>query len=420
MGLFTSLEKTDKVRYKKVKEEGCVVTFSVEIPAAQVQDETHNYLLRLQQRAKIPGFRPGKAPLDLVKKEFTERAREDVLDGLIRKYVPEGMRELNLHPVAVPTVEDASYNEGKPARFQVLVEVPPQVIPKDYTKVAVRRKLYPASEEALAARLEELREANARLEKAAEEAIGKEHYAVIDYTGAKTKGEAELVDMSCEQVVNGLAEGLLGMARGETKDITVEINGKGSVLKVTVKEIKRKILPALDGEFAKDLGFNTVEELKAKLKNVMEDEGKAKSERELQQQIEQSLINSNHIPLPPSLVEAQLEHALERFRRQLLGEQGRWSDKQSDDLRVKLKPKAEDELRLSYLLPAIAQLEKIKASDEDLELELEKNLSAVEEAGKKEEVRKMFEERREAIADVIRDRKTMAFIRGKTIITEAA
>ena len=92
MGLFTSLEKTDKVRYKKVKEEGCVVTFSVEIPAAQVQDETHNYLLRLQQRAKIPGFRPGKAPLDLVKKEFTERAREDVLDGLIRKYVPEGMR----------------------------------------------------------------------------------------------------------------------------------------------------------------------------------------------------------------------------------------------------------------------------------------------------------------------------------------
>src|SRR5262245_49588812 len=102
MGLFDSFDKSDKAKFKKVKEEGCVVTFSVEVPAAQVSDETHNMLLRFQQRAKIPGFRPGKAPLDLVKKQFTGHAREEVIDSLIRRNVPEALRELKLQPVATP------------------------------------------------------------------------------------------------------------------------------------------------------------------------------------------------------------------------------------------------------------------------------------------------------------------------------
>lgn len=425
MGLFTSLEKNDKVKFKKLKEEGCVVTFSVEIPAPQVLDETHNYLLRIQQRAKIPGFRPGKAPLELVKKEFTGHAHQEVLDGLIRKFVPEALRELRLHPVAVPTVEDASLEEGKPARFQVMVEVPPPVNPKDYAKIPVKRKLYSVTEQALAARLEELREANARLDKAADEAVAKDHYVVIDYTAAsggkplpQARGESELVDMSSEQVVAGLIEGLLGLKRLETKEIAVKLNGKDAVLKVTVKEIKRKILPPLDAEFAKDLGFEALAELQAKLRAAMEDEGKAKSEREVQQQIEEALIAANRIPLPPSLVEAQLEHTLERFRKQILGEKGRWSGKQLEDLRSKLRPKAEDEVRLSYLLPAIAEKEKIKALDEDLNSELERNLSAAENDAKKDEVRKLFEERKETITNMIRDRKTMAFIREKAVVSE--
>ncbi|MBI4375882.1 MAG: hypothetical protein HY549_05465, partial [Elusimicrobia bacterium] len=159
-------------------------------------------------------------------------------------------------------------------------------------------------------------------------------------------------------------------------------------------------------------------ELKAKLRQVMEDESRTKSEREVQQQLEEALVKSNQIPLPPSLIEAQVEHMLERLRAQILGPKGQWSDKQLDDLRQKLRPKAEAELRLSYLLPAIAEKEKIKALDEDIQAEFERNLSAAQDEDRKQEIQKMFKERRDAISDMIRDRKTMDWIREKATMVE--
>ena len=186
-------------------------------------------------------------------------------------------------------------------------------------------------------------------------------------------------------------------------------------MSVTVKEIKTKILPALDGEFANDLGFDTLEQLKAKLKEVIDDEGKQKTEREVTHQIEEALLKANKIPLPPSLVEAQLEHMIQRLRRQLGGQLG---DQQLGDLKTKLLPRAEDEVRISYILPAIAEKEKLAATEEDLKAELEKNINAIESDVKKDEVRKMFEERREAIAGMIRDRKTLDYLRQKASITD--
>ncbi|MBI4377255.1 MAG: trigger factor, partial [Elusimicrobia bacterium] len=273
MGLFSSLEKSDKPKFKKLKEEGCTVQLSIEIPPQMVQDETHNQILRVQQRARVPGFRPGKAPLDLIKNQFAGAAREHALEEMIRRYVPEALRELNLRPVTTPTVEDINWDEGKPVRLQVRVEIVPKVAPQNYAKIQVKRNKYPVSDESVDARLEELREANARLERAAEEAVSAQHYVVIDYTGSQSgkalphaKGQGELVDMSSEQLLEGLAAGLLGMKREEIKDIPVKIAGKDAVLNVTVKEIKSKVLPALDSEFAKDLGMPSLDELKAKLR----------------------------------------------------------------------------------------------------------------------------------------------------------
>lgn len=422
MGLFTSAP--DKVRFKKLKEDACVVTFSVDVPSAEVESETQNALVRLQQRARLPGFRPGKAPLELVKKTFTGHAREEVLDHLLRKHVPEGLRELNIRAVATPAVEDVQWSEGKPLKVTVKVEVPPVVSPRDYAKIKVAKKSAAVTDEQLDARINELREANARLEKAAEDAAAKTHYVVIDYQAFEAgkplkngKGDNELVDMSSDQTLEGLADGIVGMKRGDEKEISVKIAGKPAALKVAVKEIKTKVLPNVDAEFAKDLGFETVEELKAKLKSVMEDESKHKVEREVTQQIEEALLKANKIPVPPSLVEAQARHLLERFAQQLGGQ--KWTEQQQAELKAKILPRAEDEVRISYLLPAIAEKEKIQALDEDLKAELDKNLNAIESDQKKDEIRKLFEERKDAIAGMIRDRKTMEFLRQKAVITES-
>ncbi|HAM35873.1 MAG TPA: trigger factor [Elusimicrobia bacterium] len=422
MGIFTA---SDKVKFKILKEDACEATFSVEIPAALADAENHNALLRLQQRAKLPGFRPGKAPLELVRRQFGAHLSDEVLDHFAHKHVPEALRELKLSPVATPVITDISLEAGKPLRFQVRVEVPPRVAPKDYSSLKLTRKSYPATDKAVQARLEELREAHARLERAVEQTVAKNHYVVIDYgawRGGKAlpnaKGSNELVDMSSEQTVAGLSDGLLGLKRGESKEITVKLGGQDAQMKVTVVEIKTKVIPALDKEFAKDMGFETLEELQAKLKEVVAAEGQNRGERELSEQLEAELLKSNRIPVPPSLVAAQLEHMLARLQRQLLGDRGEFSSKQIEDLKAKLRPQAEDQVRISFLLPAIAEREKLAVADAEFQAELEKSVAAAQTDDKKESVRRMFSERREEVMGMIRDRKTLAFLRDKAAITE--
>lgn len=417
MGLFTST--SDKVSFKKLKEEGCVVTFSVTIPPQQVTDERQNALMHFQQRARLPGFRPGKAPLDLIKKQFSGSAKEEAIDRLIRKHVPEACKELSLRPVATPTVEELTADEGKELKFTVKVEVAPKVAPKDYTKLPVTRKSYPADDKAVDARVAELREGHARLDKASEEAVGKAHYVVVDFTGPNAKGENELVDMSSEQTVEGLNEGLLGMKRAEAKLIPVKISGKDIALTVTVKEIKTKVLPEVDAEFAKDLGFETVEALKAKLKEVIEEEGRSKSEREVIEQIEQGLLKGNAFPLPPALVEAQTEHMLQRLKRQLLGGRRDFSEAELSKLAPDLKQRAEAEVRMSLLLPAIAEKENLSITDAELQAELDKSLTQAEDEKQKQGLRKMFEERRDELVSMLRDRKVMAFLKEKASVKSA-
>ncbi|MBI5881854.1 MAG: trigger factor [Elusimicrobia bacterium] len=422
MGLFTR-ESPNKPRFKKVKEDGCLVTFSVEVPAEEVDAEAQNGLLRIQSQAHLPGFRQGKAPMELIQKNFSDRAMEVAVDDMIQKYVPQALRELQIGPVAPPCITDVARKPGEPLKLTVAAEVAPQVAPKSYTKIPVQRKAYPTTEEDLSKRLDDLRESHARLERDEAVAVAKDHYVVVDYTGQQggkpvsaMKGSGVLVDMSSDENLEGLSKGLLGQAREETREIPVKLRKKDAVLKVTVREIKKKLLPPVDDEFAKDLGFQTLPELKAALTDVIEKEGKERTEREVVAQIEESLLKANQIPLPPSLVEAQVESMAERLRRQYLGERP-WPSGEVEKLRPKLVPQAEKELRLSYILQAIADKEKLAALDEEVRAEMERSLEHAKSDAEKEEMRKLFADRKDTITGIIRDRKTISFLKEKAAYT---
>ena len=424
MGLFTS-SKPDKAKFKKIKDEGCVVTLSVEVPPQEVADQTQTALVRLQNRARIPGFRAGKAPLDVVKAHFTGHAREEELDALNRKHVPAALEEMKLRVVETPAVEDVKWKDGEPLQLQVRVEVAPTPTAKDYVKIPVTRKAAAADAAALEKRVQDLRESHARLEVAPEETVGDKHFAVIDYTASRdgkplpgAKGAGELVDISAEQSVEGLTAGLKGMKRGESKTITVKLGGKDADLSLHVTEIKAKILPAADAEFAKDLGFETLDELKAKLKEILDRETKSESEADAMRQIEEALVKVNKFPLPPSMVQRQLEGMMERMSRQLAGA-ATLPEKMLADLRAKLQPKAEDEVRLAFVLSAIADKEKIEASEAEVRGELEAGLKDAETEEKKKELRDVYERRKDQIAHMIRERKTMAFLREKAVYKDA-
>ncbi len=424
MGLFTAT-KSDKAKTKKVKEEGCVVTLSVEIPAQEVADQTQTALVRLQNRARIPGFRAGKAPLDMVKQHFSGHAREEAVDALIRKHVPAALEENKLRVVDTPSIEDVKWKEGEPLVLTVRVEVAPVATAKDYLKIPVARKPQTADAKALDKRIEDLRESHARLEAAKDETVGDKHFAVIDYAASQNgkpmsnaKGAGELVDMSAEQSVDGLIAGLKGMKRGESKSIKVKLGGKDAELAVTLTEIKTKVLPPVDAEFAKDLGFETLDELKAKLKEVLDRETKQESEADATRQIEAALVKANVFPLPPSMVDRQLEGMMERMQRQLMGA-GNVPEKVFADLKDKMKPRAEEEVRLAFILNAIAEKEKLEATDADLNAELEAGLKDAEDEGKKAELREVYAKRKDQIAHMIRERKVMNLLKEKALYKDA-
>lgn len=416
----------DKLRVKKGKEEGCVTTVEVEVPVGMMQDALHNVWLRIQGQARLPGFRPGKAPLPLVQQQFQGEARERAIHQVIQKSVPDALGELGLSPVVTPEVHDLKWEPGKPLQFKFDVEQAPKVELKTYKKLKATRKKYPASEEEVDKRVSELREGNARLERASEEKVGAQHYVVVDFSATadgkplpEGKGADELVDMASPQTVEGLTQGLTGMARGETKDVPVKLEGgKPAVFHVTVKEIKAKVLPALDDEFGKDLGFETLAELRKNLKDLIEQEGKTKAERELVGQLEEGLLSGHKFPAPPSLVASQLDRMAQRVQEQLIGPNRELPEEERNKLLDKLAPRAEAEVRLSFLLRAIAAAEKIEAAAEDLDKELEGALQDANNEERKKNIRRFFQEHGDEIKGMIRDRKVMQFVKDNAAISE--
>ncbi len=416
----------DKIKAKKGKEQGCVTTVEVEIPVGMAQDAMHTVWLRIQSQARLPGFRPGKAPLTMVQQQFQGEARQRAVETLIQKAIPDAVKQLELHPVTSPEVHDLSWDAGKPLTFKFDVEQAPKIELKTYKKLKATRKRYPATEEEVNKRIEELREGNARLEKAAEDQVGPTHYVVVDFQATaegkplpEGKGQDELVDMSSEQTVEGLTKGLLGLKRGDTKDVPVTLEGgKAAIFHVTVKELKSKVLPALDDEFAKDVGFEKLDELKTKLKELIQKEGDTKADRELTAQLEDALLANHKFDAPPSLVAGQLERLTQRVQEQFVGPNRELPEEEFKKLSDKLAPRAEAEVRLSFLLRKIAEAEKIETSQQDLDLELNRALEESPSEDRKRGIRKFFEEHGDEIKGMIRDRKTVTFIKENAAIAD--
>ncbi len=423
MGIFSAL-RSDNPKFKKLKEDGCVVTLSIEIPPQEAQGQSQTELLRLQSRARIPGFRAGRAPLEIIKQHFANRARAEAAEALIHKYLPTALTDLKLHLIDSPRVENMLWKEGDPLLITLRAEVAPTPIVKNYHKISVTRKPQVADAAVMDKRLEELRDAQARLEISPMETVEENHFVVIAYSSTRNgkslpnaKISHELVDMSLKQRVAGLTEGLKGMKRGESKIITVKLGDLDTALDITVTEIKTKIIPELDAEFAKDMGADGIEELKSKLKEILDREVKSDSEFDVVRQIEEALVKTNAFPLPPSLVARQLDGMMEKMTLRLAATP--LLEKTLPELRAQLLPKAEDELRLMFVLVAIADKEKISVSDAEIASALEEDLNHAENDAGKKKIVDFFTHRRNDVAHLLRARKTIKLLKETAVYKDS-
>ncbi len=374
---------TSDIKVKVISENGCLHTLAVELPASKVKEKIEEAFKNVQNQAKLPGFRPGKAPIEMVKENFRAAAYERAQELLMREGVTEALKSKKISPVQPPVVSEAKFVPEKPFQFQFQVESSPQIKAVNYKGLKLNRKSAALSDDELQKAIANLAEMNARLVESKDTELKSTHFAVVNYEGfiedkpiAGAKAENFLMDMSAPQTIAGLAEGLAGAKIGEERNVPVkfpedspakELAGKQAVFKVKITAIKEKNIPAVDDEFAKDLGIESLDVLRTRVRENLEREKKYASDLDLEKQIIEKLLEDHPSPVPPSLVERQTQHLIERQSHRLMsqGVPKPEIDKVVEKAKPEIQKQAEKDVRLAYILNAVADEESIEAAEKE-------------------------------------------------------
>lgn len=422
-----------KSKVKKVEE--CVSSIDIEVPKETVDQAFEEVYDEIAKAATIPGFRAGKAPKDLVRKHYAKHAGDEVLKRLLPDAYQKALETHKLKPVGMPAISDVDFAEGKVLTFRARINTRPEFTLKNYKGIKLDRKAVSVTPQDIEKTIESLREMHAKYLAADDRPARDGDYVVCDLActvdGKEAHKKRENVWMAIEKesFIPGLAEKIAGMKKDEERDIDVvlpekypdkSLAGKKAVYRVTVKGIKTRQLPAVDDEFAKDLGKETLAALKEAISTELDARMKASAAVETENQLLNHLTAENTFPVPAAFVKRQLDFMVENSKQKLLekGFKKEDLDKKDEEFRAKFKDDAIRQVRLLFILDEIATDEGIEVSDEDVAASY-RSLSA--QAGRTEEEVKAYYEKEELVdnlVDKIREEKTIAFLLKNAVITE--
>ncbi|MGH9533297.1 MAG: trigger factor [Terriglobales bacterium] len=369
----------------------CQRTVEVEIPSAEVEREYGRIARDLQKKARLPGFRPGKAPLSLVQQRFAGRIREEVLDTMLPAYLRSALEREKVEPVSRPAIEDLHFHPGEAIRFKARVEVVPPFELGDYRQVKIA-SVVPAEtpvEEAVDTALDQLRHDKAVAEEVtdpeARAASGLIALVSSDQTveGATTTHVDKLpIRVGAEETLPEFSQGLEGAAVGDTRPVVVrypdnygsaEVAGKTVRFELRVLALQREIIPPMDDALARQfLGAADLNDLRAKLRQSIEAERQRRKAAEEREQVGQQLVKMHDFPVPAALVEEQVERRMQREARRLAAQGVDPAQVDWNQARPAVRETAADAVKLGLILDRIATAEGVAASDEEIEQELER------------------------------------------------
>ncbi len=422
MSIFKTAQ-TGEVKTKQLGKEGCRVTLSVEAAPALITKSFQNAAVQVQSRAQMQGFRAGKVPLDLVKQNFAPHIKERALDLAVKAAITAALEDAKLDAVAVPTLTKAdfnAFNDGSAFTFELAVDVAPQFDVTGYKGIEITKKADTATDKDVQENLDRVLDANARLESAQDGAvIDDKCYAVVHYKGQrngqddyKLSADSELIDMSAPQTMAGLADAIKGLKKGDVKDYETKEGNDTLSFHVTVDDIKYKKVPALDDNFAKDMGFETLDQLKAKVKENLDGEAKRTAERDEVTQLENALVAANTFELPQSLVEEYTESSLHNFVHSMTQlDPHKLTAEQHKMFEERIRPSVEKDLRIGYIVHAIAKKENLQATDADWQAELDKSLTDNKQSTDEKKIKTFFTERKDQIIATLTERKVFDYLK---------
>jgi len=413
---------------------------SFEIPREVVSQEMESAYRTLNYNVKLKGFRPGKVPGSILERYYKNQVSEEVQTKLISDSYVKAIDENKLFPVSEPAVLDRQFEEGKDFKYTVSVEIKPEVSVADYKGLETEREKAPVSDADVETRLRDLQEHHAQLKPiAGQRAVQEKDFVVFDFEGTLEgkpldgwKVNDHLAEVGRKMLIADLDLHLVGLGPQEEKDVTVtlpenygrkELAGKQIQVHLKVKEIKEKILPALDDDFAKDVGDHaTLAELKARLRQNLEEQKNALADQAAKDRLISRLIEKTPFDLPKSMIDHQLQTLMSRAEWRLANQGVRIDpqDPERQKIRETLQPAAEREVRSMLILEKIAEMEKITVSDDELGQRLERMARDLNQ--RPEALRSLYqrEDRLEDLRAQLRQEKTQDFLLSQAKITETS
>ena len=420
------LKLSDKI--KRTKKEGCVYAYIVSLKNEDYNTVEQQALVRLQSSVSLPGFRTGKVPITMIKEQFPKAVKDEIVDAAAKASIGDMLKMDDITPVVTPMIKDVKFEFGQSMDLEIQFECVPQFEVKDYSGIKAIKKNHKVSDGDIADYIKRVRDYNAYLKTVEGDsvAVDKSHYVAFDYEAfedgkklEENSAKGELIEMANPGAgqIAGLADNIMGAKKGEVREFDSTAGGRKLRFKVTVNEIKAKISPEIDEKFLKEAGVKTMDELNANIRKMLERTENDKTEKDFAVQIEEELLKKNVIELPPTLVKEETKELMQMFKKRMGDKEGKIGD---ETLVEKLKPIAERNLRIAYILHNIARKEKIEITEEDLRAELEKALLSVPSEKEKEQIKDVFEKRKEYISATLRENKTMEFVKSKASVKEEA
>ena len=367
--------------------ETCKKELVIEVPPDIVKQESDAVTAHYRRLARIPGFRPGRAPASLIRRHFHDDIRSEVVQALLPKYFETAIKEQHMSVVGRPQFADLKFEEDSPLTATAKFEILPDFELKEYKGLEVGQRSSEATEDEVNETLEGLRQRAATFEPVEGRAAEDGDYVAVNYRGVE-KADAgakpieateAMVHLAGEGSVPEFTENLRGAKPGDVREFEVNypedyaskpLAGKSLSYRVEVVAIKKKVVPELGDEFAKSVSeLKTMDELRARVKENLAARKKYEAESEAKQSLLNQLVAEHSFPVPDTLVEGQVDGKLERFMGRLIS--------QGIDLRaVKLdweklredgRPEAEKEVRGSLILEKVAEAEAIEVKEEEVD-----------------------------------------------------
>lgn len=364
---------------------------SFDVPAEQVNNEIAAAYKQIAKTAKVKGFRKGKIPMPMLEKYYQPQMQEKVFTRLINETYFKALAEHKIPAISDPKItESGALEKDQVFTYSAEVEVKPEVTVRDYTGLAIEKEQLVADPEIVAKRLENMQSSRTEQQVSTRKKARKGDFVTIDFKGfvagetfAGGSADGHVLELGSGSFIPGFEEQLEGLKRDEEKAVEVtfpedygnqELAGKPAVFQVTVREIKEKVLPELNDEFARGFGVESLTELKDKLLDDYQLQEKNRIEGDLKERLMTALIEKNPIDVPETMVEHQLDYMMQNIknRMQSQGMSLEMLGMNEESFRQMYRDTAVKQVQGSLLLEAVTRQEQISFDEAEIDEKIER------------------------------------------------